>query len=163
MTEFDDLYTDCFRDVYRYLLKLSGSEQLAEELTSDTFFKAMKSLDSFRGDCPQKIWLLRIAKNCFYSHMKRRQRSMSLEEIPAEAASDSAGPEAILVLKSEAQRALAAIESLPETLREVFMWRFYGELSFREIGAIFGKSENWACVSYHRARKNIISRLEDEK
>ncbi len=162
MTEFESLYTQCFGDVYRYLLKLSGDPLLAEDLTSETFFKAMRAFDSFRGDCPQKIWLLRIAKNSFFSQMKRSRRSISLEEVPVEAVSDSAEPEKLLLIKSEAERALEAVKSLPESLREVFMWRHYGELGFREIGAAFGKSENWACVSYHRARKQLISKLEDE-
>ncbi len=163
MTEFESLYTSCFTDVYRYLLKLSSSEQLAEELTSDTFFKAMRSFDSFRGDCPQKIWLLRIAKNCFFSRVKKKNSELSLADIPVEVPADSPGPESRLLLRSEAHRALTALGSISENQREVFMWRFYGELSFREIGAIFGKSENWACVCYHRARQNIIRKMEEDK
>ena len=71
MTDFEQLYDTYFNDVYLYILRLSGNEHLAEEITSDTFFKAMKSIDSFRGDCDVRVWLCQIAKNCYCSHVKK--------------------------------------------------------------------------------------------
>ena len=88
---------------------------------------------------------------------------MSLEPIAADILHASAeGPEEAAIRRSEAERARAALQELPETYREVFMWRLYGELSFRQLGEVFGKSENWACVTYHRARKMLRERLEVE-
>lgn len=161
MKELEKLYRECFQDVYRYLCKLCGDSVLAEELTSQTFFKAMGALDSFRGECEARIWLCRIAKNCFYSHLKKSGRETSLDSCAPEADATLASPEDILLQRSEAERVRSALHSLSESYREVFMRRFYGGLSFAETGAIFGKSENWACVTYHRARKMIIKRLEE--
>ena len=64
--EFEQVYDLYFRDVYRYILKLSGSEHVAEEITSDTFFKALRSIGKFRGSCDMRVWLCQIAKNCYY-------------------------------------------------------------------------------------------------
>ena len=63
--EFEQVYGLYFRDVYRYILKLSGSEHVAEEITSDTFFKALRSIGKFRGSCDMRVWLCQIAKNCY--------------------------------------------------------------------------------------------------
>ena len=74
MTDFEQIYNTYFNDVYLYILRLSGNEYIAEEITSDTFFKAMRSIDSFRGDCDVRVWLCQIAKNCYYSYIKNRAR-----------------------------------------------------------------------------------------
>ena len=67
VTDFEKLYNTYFNDVYLYIRHLSGDEHIAEEITSDTFFKAIKSIDSFRGDCDVRVWLCQIAKNSYYS------------------------------------------------------------------------------------------------
>ena len=163
VTDFEQLYSTYFNDVYLYILRLSGKEHIAEEITSDTFFKAMKSIDSFRGDCEVRVWLCQIAKNCYYSYVKKHGRTDTvddsvLQEIPDLApsvAEEYAG-------RDEAERIQRILHDVGEPYKEVFMWRVYAELSFKQIAQIFGKTENWACVTYHRARKKIIDRLEEE-
>ena len=90
MTEFEKIYRACFADVYRYLTTLTHNASLAEELTSETFFRAMRALDSFRGDCEVRVWLCGIAKNCYYSHLKKQKRHMP--DAAEEAAAASARP-----------------------------------------------------------------------
>ena len=80
MTDFEQLYNTYFNDVYLYTLRLSGNEHIAEEITSDTFFKAMHSIDSFRGDCDVRVWLCQIAKNCYYSYRKKSNRIEHVDE-----------------------------------------------------------------------------------
>ena len=80
MTDFEQLYDTYFNDVYLYILRLSGNEHIAEEITSDTFFKAMKSINSFRGDSDVRVWLCQIAKNCYYSYIKRNNRTEQVDE-----------------------------------------------------------------------------------
>ena len=80
MTDFEQLYDTYFNDVYLYILRLSGNEHIAEEITSDTFFKAMKSINSFRGDCDVRVWLCQIAKNCYYSYIKKSNRTEQVDE-----------------------------------------------------------------------------------
>lgn len=163
MTEFEKIYETYFGDVFLYLKRLTGNENLAEDLTSETFFKAMRSLKAFRGDCDVRVWLCQIGKNCYYSYLKKQRRLADsgqtdrLEEIPDNAAS----LEECLIDQSEAQRIHRLLHELPEPYKEVFMLRTFGELSFSQIGDIFGRTENWACVTYHRARTKIRKGMED--
>ena len=164
MTEFEQIYRTYFDDIYRYLRRLSGDAQLAEELTSETFFKAMRVLDSFRGDCDIRVWLCQIAKNCYYTERKKAGRTDSLDapELP-ELASCEDGVETRCIRRDEASRVRAALHELPEPYKEVFLWRVFAELSFRQIGQLFGKSENWACVTYHRAKARVQRGMEDRE
>ena len=156
--EFEQIYTTYFCDVYRYICKLSNSEHIAEEITSETFFKAMKSIDSFRGDCDIRVWLCQIAKNCYYSYIKKAGRTECIDNV--EIAEQGASFEERLFRHDTAMYIQKILHDVPEPYKEVFMWRVYAELSFKQIGQIFGKSENWACVTYHRARNKIKEKLE---
>lgn len=80
--EFEQVYDLYFRDVYRYILKLSGSEHVAEEITSDTFFKALRSIGKFRGSCDMRVWLCQIAKNRYYTYLRKEKHTTPLEELP---------------------------------------------------------------------------------
>ena len=156
--EFEQIYITYFRDVYLYIRRLSNSEHIAEEITSETFFKAMKSIDRFRGDCDIRVWLCQIAKNCYYSYIKKAGRTECIDNV--EIAEQGASFEERLFRHDTAMQIQKILHDVPEPYREVFMWRVYAELSFKQIGQIFGKSENWACVAYHRARNKIKEKLE---
>ena len=156
--EFEQIYTTYFRDVYLYICKLSNNEHIAEEITSETFFKAMKSIDNFRGDCDIRVWLCQIAKNCYYSYIKKADRTECIDNV--EIAEQGASFEERLFRHDTAMQIQKILHDVPEPYKEVFMWRVYAELSFKQIGQIFGKSENWACVTYHRARNKIKEKLE---
>ncbi len=156
--EFEQIYITYFRDVYLYIRRLSNSEHIAEEITSETFFKALKSIDRFRGDCDIRVWLCQIAKNCYYSYIKKAGRTERIVNV--EIAEQGASFEERLFRHDTAMQIQKILHDIPEPYKEVFMWRVYAELSFKQIGQIFGKSENWACVAYHRARNKIKEKLE---
>lgn len=159
--EFEAIYREYFRPVYQYVRRLSGDEHVAEEITSETFFKALKSIDRFRGECELRVWLCQIAKNTYYSCLKKNSRLARADEAELLNMPDpAAGVEERVGEREEARRIREALAALPETYREVFSWRVFGELSFKEIGALYGKTDNWACVAYHRARGLIQRRLE---
>ena len=161
MTEFEQIYHTYFVDVFRYTRRLSNDEHIAEEITADTFFKAIQSVDSFRGDCDIRVWLCQIAKNSYLSYLKKHKRTQHIEDLALGALSDpSETVEEQFVRRDEAARIRKILHEIPEPYKEVFMWRVYAELSFKQIGQIFGKSENWACVTYHRARAKIKEKLE---
>ena len=160
MTDFEQIYRDYFDNVYLYILKLSGNEHTAEDVTSETFFKAMKAIGSFRGDCDISVWLCQIAKNCYYSHIKKESKNVKADDEIIEAIPSEGLIEDDIVEHETADRIRGVLHELPEQYKEVFMWRTFAELSFTQIGDIFGKTENWACVTYHRARKMIRERLE---
>jgi len=162
--DFETIYRTYFNDVFRYIRNLSGSEHIAEEITADTFFRAMRSIDRFRGDCDVRVWLCQIAKNSYLAHLKKSKRIDSIEDAGL---SDIAAPyetvEDRLIRQDETAQIQKVLHGIPDPYKEVFLWRVFAELSFRQIGQIFGKSENWACVTYHRARAKIKEGLEANK
>ncbi len=156
---FDQIYQTWFDPVYRYVLSLSGNPQTAEEITQETFFKAMRSLDRFQGKSSLRSWLCAIAKNLWLSE-QRKKKDQPLDG--AMLLSDpSAGPEEAIVRRDESMRIHRLLHHLDEPYREVFTLRTLGQLSFRDIGELFGKSENWACVVFHRARSRIREKMEE--
>ena len=163
-TDFEKIYNEYFNDVYLYIKRLSGDEHVAEEITSETFFKALKSIDNFRGECEIRVWLCQIAKNSYYTYVKKNSKVQDVDETELINLPDNKNS-----VENEVQSKLQAfaiqkiLHEIDEPYREVFMWRVYADLSFKEIAGIFNKNENWACVTYHRARKLIKERLESEK
>ncbi len=158
--DFDQIYQTYFDPVYRYVLSLSENPAAAEEITQETFFKALRSLDQFRGDSSLKSWLCAIAKNLWISEQRKKK------EQPIDAAESLAdptvGPEESILRQDESMRIHRLLHHLDEPYREVFTLRTLGQLSFRDIGELFGKSENWACVIYHRARAKIKEKMEEQ-
>lgn len=162
VVEFEKIYNTYFNDVFRYIRKLSGNEHIAEEITADTFFKAMNSIDSFRGDCDIRVWLCQIAKNSYLTYLKKTGRVDNTEDIEFLGIADPDGnTEEQIIKHDQAFQIQKILHDIAEPYKEVFMWRVYAELSFKQIGQMFNKSENWACVTYHRARSRIKERMED--
>ena len=162
MDSVEELYNNYFHDVYLYIRSLSADEHLAEDITQETFFKAMKSVDSFRGDCDIRVWLCQIAKNLFYTQM-RKNRRFTGEDIPDTVPDNSDPVEDILADAQESMDIHRILHTLSEPYKEVFTLRVFGELSFRQIGELFGKTESWARVTFHRAKLKIFDELEVQK
>lgn len=160
--EFEQIYKTYFKPVWLFAMQLSGNEQIAEEITSETFYKAIHSIDSFRGDCEMRVWLCQIAKNTYFTYLKKHKNIVSAEDAQLQTIADP-GASALEQLseQEDVRRIRKVLHHIPEPYKEVFMWRVFGELSFREIADLYGKSDNWACVTYHRARAMIQSRLEE--
>ena len=150
MTDFQRVYDLYFKDVYKYALSLSHDPHVAEEVTQETFFKALKSIDSFRGQCRLYVWLCQIAKNTYYTYAQKQQKEGSEQEV-----SSGDSMEEKLLTKETAFEIHKLLHNLPEPYKEVFSLRVFGELSFSQIGELFGKTESWARVTYHRARLKI--------
>lgn len=159
MAQLEDIYNRYFKDVFLYVYSLSGDKYIAEDITSETFMKALTSLDSFRGDSDIRVWLCQIAKNSYYSYLRKKKSFVDLESLPETASEDNVEEE--ITTSETNRRAHEIIQNLKEPYKRVFTLRIFGELSFKQIGKVFGKSDNWACVTYHRARKNIKERLGD--
>lgn len=161
--EFEQIYNTYFNHVYLYIRKLSGNEHIAEEITSETFFKAMQSIDNFRGDCDIRVWLCQIAKNCYYTHLKKQKNISNIEGLEVE---DIVDPNLLIDEKIISYEQTVQIQkilhTIPEPYKEVFMWRVFAELSFKQIGQMFNKTDNWACVTYHRAKNQILKRMEEQ-
>jgi len=155
---FDEVYQSYFDSVYRYVLSLSRDQHVAEEITQDAFFKALRSLDQFRGESSMKSWLCTIAKNIWVSG-QRKKKEQPIDETLA-LPDPALSPEESIVRQDESMRIHRLLHRLDEPYREVFTLRTLGQLSFRDIGELFGKSENWACVVFHRARAKLKKEME---
>ncbi|MBR6678051.1 MAG: sigma-70 family RNA polymerase sigma factor [Oscillospiraceae bacterium] len=157
MTELEEVYRLYFKDVYRYALSLCKNETLAEELTQETFFKALQNLERFDGKCKIYVWLCQIAKNSYFSHLKKERRYDS--DVEWESLAAEGDMEGETLQKAEIFELHKRLHALEEPYKEVFSLRTFGELPFAQIAELFGKTESWARVTYHRARLKIKEEL----
>ena len=158
VTDFQEVYRLYFRDVYRFSFSLCRNESLAEEITQETFFKALNKLSSFDGKCKISVWLCQIARNTYISMYRKNKHfdpycDISLQPSESPLEEKLCDRETALAIES-------ALRQLPEPYKEVFSLRAFGSLSFRQIGELFDKTESWARVTYHRARLKIKEELE---
>lgn len=152
MKDFEKIYSEYYDSVFRYALSLCKDEHFAEEITQNTFFKVLKSINSFRGECKLSVWLCQIAKNVFLTSVKQRGKQA---DYPLEFIESGELIEEKLSDNESALQIHALLHSMDEPYKEVFWMRTFGELPFNQIGALFGKTESWARVTYHRARIKI--------
>lgn len=157
LTEIYELYAD---GVFKYLMVLCHSSDIAEELTQETFYQAIRSIDNYNGECKMSVWLCQIAKHTYYKHVdkqnKQPNQSHSLNHLPSVE---------INIIENEDKIALyRTIHLLDEPYKEVVLLRILGGLSFREIGEIHQKNENWARVTFYRAKLKLRERgMKDEE
>lgn len=161
MTELEKIYQRYFKDVYLFAYSLTKNQHIAEDITSETFLKAMNSLDSFEGKSDIKVWLFQIAKNSYYSYLRKNKRVVHKGELLQEI--DSMNIEKRVMDSEVSIQAHRIIHALPEPYKEVFSLRIFGELSYKQIGEIFGKTDNWACVTFYRARKKINEKMRENE
>lgn len=160
--DIEKIYNDYFKIVYRYILSLSRDPELSEDIAHDTFLKALKRVDELGDDDNIQAWLCRIARNDYYKRYDRMRRHGDIISQHYEEPLYDPGPEAKLLGQDEKVRLHRLIHSLEEPYKEVFSLRTFGELSFKEIGRIFDKTESWARVTYHRARRKLMEAIDDE-
>ena len=150
MPDFEEVYRTHFADVYRYVMALSRDEAVAEEVTQETFFRALSAIGEFRGECQLRVWLCQIARNRYLSLCRERKKYGGSA---AETGDD--GFEEVFADRETARKLHRLLHDLPEPYKEVFSLRTFGELPFGEIGDLFGKTESWARVTYFRARRKL--------
>lgn len=161
MSDLEEIYRLYAKTVYGFLLNRCRNADIAEELTSETFYRAVKNIDNYKGNCKMSVWLCEIAKNLYTDYLRRSERkNISVEdsEIPDE---DN------IVLRYENKEQILDIHKILHTLeepyKEVFSLRIFSELSYKEIGDIFEKSDGWARVTFFRAKEMILKKLNERK
>lgn len=157
MEDFEAIYRRHLTEVYRFLLKLSGSPDAAEELTQQTFAIAFEKIGRFQDRGKIIVWLCQIAKLEYYAW--RRKNKSGMERLDEELPSGEETALEQVIRKEDGENAKRILHGLPEPYREVFLLRVMGEMSFKNIGRIFGKSESWGRVTFFRARKMIAERM----
>ena len=147
----EEIYQKYAQTVYKFLLAKCGNEDLAEELTQETFYQAVRSIERFDGSCKVSVWLCQIAKHLWYQHLRKGKRESG--GAPPGAAGPSA-EEGLLAREGQLDL-LRQIHCLPEPQREVVYLRAFGGLSFREIGDVMDRTENWARVTFYRGKEKL--------
>lgn len=159
----EDIINAEYQAVYRYILSLTRDEKEAEDITQDTFVKAI-SKGNFRGESSYYSWLCSIGRNIWIDRCRRSGILIIdpiVEEMPVPRDKSPSLEEALV--DGELSRQIhRIIHEMDEPYKEVFSLKVFGELSFKDISSLFGKTESWARVTYHRARKKIIEMLRKE-
>ena len=157
MLDFEMVFQSNNQFVFRFLMKLCGDVSLAEELTQETFFRAYMNMAALRNEEKVAVWLCQIAKNTYFAWFNEQKRNQPiLQQISADSTPDIAE---LFEEKELAGRAFSVLHTLEEPYKEVFMLSVFGGLSLKDISAMFGKSESWARVRYHRAKQKIMEGL----
>ena len=154
MQDMEQIYTQYFETVNKYLFCLTHNNDISEELTQETFYKAVKKIDTYKGECKMSVWLCQIAKNLWYDYCKKNKKVISVEKELVESYSSDTTEEKV-ILNDEKISLFRKIQKLDEKTREVIYLRITGELSFKEIGIILNKTENWARVTFYRGKNQL--------
>ena len=158
--DYEKLYESYYMQIYSYVVPLVQNSAVAEEITQNTFYKAISTKAKFKGGSSELTWLCSIAKNLCYDELrsKRHVADMGgLSELPSDE-----NMERTIADSDMAFRIHLVLHGLEEPYKEVFQLRVFGELPFGQIAAIFGKTETWARVTYHRAKLKIQERLDEK-
>lgn len=155
--DIEQFYQQNYRIVFCYLFSLCQDLHTAEDLTSETFLRAIQKIDTYDDRIKASTWLCTIGRNLYRNELKRENRRTDLEKVIV---SDPDSPEDALIRKEKIRLLVKAVEELEESKRQVFLLRRQG-MSFREIADALGKTENWARVSYFRIKESILQRMEE--
>ena len=156
MTDFEQMFSDNYDFILKFLTKLCKDPSLAEELTQETFFRAYMNLGQLRDKSKASVWLCQIAKNTYYAWYNDNKKITGIEDDTADNTPDLAET---FIQKELSKAAFAKLHELNEPYKEVFMLSVFADLSLNEISALFGKSESWARVTLYRAKKKLREML----
>lgn len=158
MNAYDEIYQKYAKEVYLYLLKLSKNPSVAEDLMQTTFLKAVEKQDTFKGESKISTWLCAIAKNEYLNEWKKKENQNVSLDVAKEYMGQSF--EEKLADKEYSKKIHKILHNMKEPYKEVFTLRVFGELSFKEIGELFDRTDLWARVTYRRAKEKIVDVLE---
>ena len=153
MKKIEDVYKEYANIIYKYVYSLSKSKDIAEEITQETFLIAVENIKKFRGECKISVWLCQIAKHAFLKYIKKRKMEIPIDEVK------DVIDEKVLIdeicKKDEKYRLLKKIEKLKEPMQSIVKLRLETDFTFKEIGRIYGKNENWAKVIFFRGKEKL--------
>ena len=160
MLEIDSVYCKHAEFVYKYLFSLCHEEDTAEELLQETFYQAIKSAKRYDGSCKVTTWLCQIAKHLWYQELERR-RKYQISALNENTISEEKIVEEKLCQREQLMEIFQRVHILDETSKEIFYLRVMGDFSFKEIGQIFNKNENWARVTFYRVKQKIMKGVNE--
>ena len=160
--DIEKLYNEYFKTVYKYLICLTHNKEIAEDLSQETFCKAIDKIDTFKGKCKISVWLCEIAKNLWLNELKKNKRIV-LKEKQEELVDIKYNIEDRFLLEQDKIDLHKKIYNLDSQVKEIFYLKLFANLTFKEIGEIMGKSEVWARVNFYRGKEKIKESEENEK
>lgn len=159
-TDMDAVYQEYANLIYRFLYAHTHDADWSQELMQETFLRAVDSISRYDGSCKLSVWLCQIARHVMWQELRKRKRFDIVEwteELPDAHGQDG---ERCALQQERTKELYRAIHLLPELEKEVVLYRMTGELSFRQIGEILGKTENWSRTVFYRAKQKIRKELE---
>ena len=157
MDDFEEIYNEYFKRVYAFLSKMCPDPFLCEEMTQETFYQAIRTVHKYDGSCSVSTWLCSIAKNQLAAYWRKHPQTEDVEETDLITGS----AESEVMASIEKVELLKKLHECPEPMREILYLRIFGNLSFKEIGEVFGKSENWARVTFYRSKEKLRKEVLD--
>lgn len=166
----NETYKEYSQMVYRYLISMTRDPALAEELTQETFYQAVKNVNRFDGSCRFSTWLCAIAKNQLAGYRRRHQKLAPMDEMagwdgkdrPETRDTQTMTPEQTVLSEYGRVDIMKKLHAMDEPIREVMYLRIFGNLTFAQIGEITGRTENWARVTYYRGKEKLRKGLEHD-
>jgi RNA polymerase sigma-70 factor (ECF subfamily) len=155
MQDIEQIYEEYFETVNKYLFCLTHNDDIAEELTQETFYKAVNKINTYKGECKMSVWLCQIAKNLWYDQCRKNKKIVNMQEEEMFGLQDTNITEEEVISNEEKLSLYKKMQNLDEKTREVMYLRITGELSFKEIGVILNKTENWARVTFYRGKNKL--------
>ncbi len=157
MQDMEQIYEEYFETVNKYLFCLTHNNDISEELTQETFYKAVKKINTYKGECKMSVWLCQIAKNLWYDQCRKNKKIVNTNELVN--MQDTNTTDEYVIYNDEKMLLYKKMQKLDEKTREVIYLRITGELSFKEIGVILNQTENWARVTFYRG-KNMLKEVD---
>lgn len=163
MKDIEEIYKKYASYVRNYVWGLCKNPDIADDITAEVFCKAIENIDSFTGGRMQ-TWLCTIARNTYIDYVKKAEyKNHHLSEEMEENIEDKSGTvEELFLRKNERVSLYKQIQRLDAEMKDVVYLRIFGELSFKEIAGILGKSENWARVTFYRSKNKLKGWMENE-
>ena len=153
MQNMDEIYEECFETVYKYLFCLTHNSDISEELTQETFYRAVKKINTYNGKCKISVWLCQIAKHLWYNQCRKNKRIVDTDETFD--IEDPQNLEDQFIAGEEKVSLYKKMQNLDEKTREVMYLRISGELTFKEIADILNRTETWARVTFYRGKNQL--------
>ena len=154
MQDIKQIYEEYFETVNKYLFCLTHDNDISEELTQETFYKAVQKINTYKGKCKMSVWLCQIAKNLWYDQCRNNKKVINIEENLFDAQAPES-TESQVISNDEKISLYKKIQKLDDKTREVIYLRITGELSFKEIATILNKTENWARTTFYRGKNKL--------
>jgi len=161
MADFRRIYDSAFPVLFRVAYRITNSEEAAEDLCQDSFFRLYEKNMVFPNTEEAKYWLIRVVKNAALNYAKRKERERkAYQKAFREEVRQTDTGEVQLVKKETVAEIQEALNKLPENLRMALVFKEYAEMNYKEIGRVLGISEGNVKVRVFRARERLAAILQ---